>query len=90
MSEGARVGIGQPLPVEIVRDRITRIAIMPEIARLGVVVAWMADDKVFAVRRRIERGDELFDIIALLLRPGTFQGLGRFGMVCDAARVNDT
>jgi hypothetical protein len=59
----ARVGVSQPLPVEIVRDRIAGIAFVSEPARFLVIIRHMADDQVFAVRRRFERGDELFDII---------------------------
>src|SRR5262245_48310529 len=86
----ARVGVSQPLPVEIMRDRVARIAVVPEPPRLGVVVGGMADDQVFAIGRRFERGDELFDIIPLPLSARIVPGTGQVRKrLADAAGVND-
>src|SRR5262249_2647546 len=73
----ARVGVTQPLPIEIVRDRIAWIAFVSEPARFLVIIRHMADDQVFAVGRRFERGDELFDIIPFPLSARIVPGAGQ-------------
>src|SRR5215470_5882370 len=86
----ARVGVPQPLPVEIVRDRIAGIAFVSEPARFLVIIRYMADDQVFAVGRRFERGDELFDVITLSLTSRNVPGAGQvWKWFSDGARVND-
>src|SRR5262245_18832721 len=85
----ARVGVTQPLPVEIVRDRIAGIAFVSEPARFLVIIRHMADDQVFAVGRRFERGDELFDIIPFPLSAWIVPGAGQVRKwFSDGARVN--
>src|SRR5262245_1610511 len=72
------------------RDRIAGITLVPELPRFGVVVAGMADDQVFAVGRRIERGNELFDIIPFPLTYRNVPGAGQVRKsLTDAAGVND-
>src|SRR5262245_45494727 len=86
----ARVEVTQPLPVEIVRDRIAGIAFVSEPARFLVIIRHMADDQVFTIGGRFERGDELFDIIPFPLSARIVPGAGQVRKrLADAARIND-
>src|SRR5262245_20610574 len=50
----------------------------------------MADDQVITIRRRFERGDELFDIIPFPLSARIVPGAGQVRKrLADATRIND-